>query len=681
MSEKLNKNNNFGRENKILTSEWEMVTKNNEGEPEVTTLHRYEYQGDLETAKELLIPPEKELKFRKRKIGKATLNACKTYFIFSDSHIGWRNVNGLFVPTHDPRSLELAKEIAYDIQPDYVMNLGDTLDLAEISRYDQDSNHFLGMTQQAIDTAYDFEKGMRESTPNARFIELQGNHDCLDKDTEILSNMGWKKYYEVRDGEKIASYNINTNTINFAAPLARIVKDFDGELNYLENGYLNMALTDNHRVVYSRKNNQQYSIDHFSDLPNSTTQLYVPVCGLNHNSDYDMSDDLIRLLGWTLTDCHLSPRRNSVVYYQRLSNHHKIQEVLDRLKIDYYKKIRERDIKEICGKKLKEKCESSVELSVHAKDSRFIKTLLEKNYKKIPEYVKQFSKRQFDIFLDTVVEADGNRKNNAFTIYKHKEFLDDLQALCSLNEYRTLLREYKPGNFRLSVSSNSKNRSTSTSEFKKKPYKGKVWCFTTIDSTMVVRRNGVVFVTGNCRFMSKVGKAAASLMGLKRAGTNGASLFSYEDVMNLKSLDIEYMSGYPNSTFMSESGEMQFRHGPDLRSNGSTAELLSKRYPYHGVIQGHGHKSQTHHRTRPDGKDMIYHMTPILGRTDGVIPGYNTSVNDRNEPTKIQEDWQSGISIYQEYPNGASEIRSIEFKDGVAFIDGKKYEARFDIEH
>jgi len=76
MSEKLNKNNNFGRENKILTSEWEMVTKNNEGEPEVTTLHRYEYQGDLETAKELLIPPEKELKFRKRKIRSLQVVQC-----------------------------------------------------------------------------------------------------------------------------------------------------------------------------------------------------------------------------------------------------------------------------------------------------------------------------------------------------------------------------------------------------------------------------------------------------------------------------------------------------------------------------------------------------------------------------------------------------------------------------
>lgn len=357
--DKFNKNNNYGRENKILTSEWEMVTKNNEGKPEVTTLHKYEYHGDLESAKELIVPPEQKLKFRKQKMGKATLNACKTYFIFSDSHIGWRNVNGLLVPTHDPRNLELARQIAYDIQPDYVMNLGDTLDLAEISRFDQDSSHFLGLTQKSIDTAYEFEKQMRESTERARYIELQGNHDN--------------------------------------------------------------------------------------------------------------------------------------------------------------------------------------------------------------------------------------------------------------------------------------------------------------------------------RFMAKLGKTATAMMGLKRAGTQGASLFSYEDVMNLKSLDIEYISGYPNSTFMSESGDMQFRHGPDLRSNGSTAELLSKRYPYHGVIQGHGHKSQTHHRTRPDGKDMIYHMAPILGRTDGVIPGYNTSVRDNGEPAKIQEDWQSGISIYQEYPNGASEIRSVEFKDGVAYIDGTKYEASIKI--
>lgn len=679
MSEKLNKNNNFGRENKILTSEWEMVTKNNEGEPEVTTLHRYEYQGDIETAKELLIPPEKELKFRKRKIGKATLNACKTYFIFSDSHIGWRNVNGLFVPTHDPRSLELAKEIAYDIQPDYVMNLGDTLDLAEISRYDQDSNHFLGMTQQAIDTAYDFEKGMRESTPNARFIELQGNHDCFDDQTEVLTNSGWKKYFEVKHGDKIASYNMDTQEITFNYPIVRIVKDFDGELN-IHTGMLDMAITDGHRLVWFNQYKKMF-IDKFSDLPKSTSKILIPVAGKNLNTEYNISDDEIKLLAWTLTDCHVSKVYNSVVYYQRLTNHKAIQDILDNLHIDYRKTIRHRNITQICGKTLKKQCEPSVEFSVRSKDSKYIKSLLNKNPKAIPDYVKNFSKRQFDIFLQTIINADGNTRKNNAAIYKHKEFLDDLQTLCILNDYRAYISEYRENCFKLAISWNVTTRETSTLRFKKKPYTGKVWCFTTIDDTIVVRRNGKSYITGNCRFMSKVGKAATSLMGLKRAGTNGASLFSYEDVMNLKSLDIDYISGYPNSTFMSESGDMQFRHGPDLRSNGSTAELLSKRYPYHGVIQGHGHKSQTHHRTRPDGKDMIYHMTPILGRTDGVIPGYNTSVNDRNEPTKIQEDWQSGISIYQEYPNGASEIRSIEFKDGVAFVDGKKYEARFDINH
>lgn len=61
--------NNFGRENKVLTSEWEMVTKNNDGEPEVTTLHRYEYQGDMDTVKELITPPDKKLNSGKENSG------------------------------------------------------------------------------------------------------------------------------------------------------------------------------------------------------------------------------------------------------------------------------------------------------------------------------------------------------------------------------------------------------------------------------------------------------------------------------------------------------------------------------------------------------------------------------------------------------------------------------------
>lgn len=678
MSEKLNNSNNFGRNNKILTSEWEMVTKNNDGEPEVTTLHRYEYQGDMDTVKELITPPEQEVKFRKRKLGRAALNACETYFIFSDAHIGWRNVNGLLVPTHDPRSLALAQEIAYDIQPDYVMNLGDTLDLAEISRFDQDSNHFLGMTQQAIDTAYNFQKGMRESVPNARYIELQGNHDCFDDQTEVLTDSGWKKYFEVKQGDKIASYNIDTEEITFNYPIAKIVKDFDGELN-IHGGMLDMAITDGHRLVWLNQYKKK-SIDKFSDLPKSSSKITIPVAGKNFNTKYDISDDEIKLLAWTLTDCHVSKIRNSVVYYQRLSNHKAIQDILDNLQIDYKKTIRHRNITKICGKTLKKQCEPGVEFSVRSKDSKYIKSLLDKESKTVPSYVKNFSKKQFDIFLQTIIDADGHTRKNNATIYKHKEFLDELQTLCILNGYRAYVSEYRKNHFKLAVSWNVTTRETTTLRFKKKAYTGKVWCFTTIDDTIVVRRNGKSYITGNCRFMKKLGKVATTLMGLKRAGTDGASIFSYEDVNNHASLDIEYISGYPNSTFMPHD-DIQFRHGPDLRSNGSTAELLSKKYPYHGVIQGHGHKSQTHWKTRPDGHQQPYHMTPILGRTDGVIPGYNTSVNDHNKPTTIQEDWQSGISIYQRYPNGISEVRSVQFQDGVAYIDGKKYEARIDIKH
>lgn len=352
MGEKFTGSQNNYRTEKVLVSEWEGLTKNDDGEPEVTTLHKYEYQVPPEAIKEVLVPPEEELRFRRRKLGKQALKSCETYFIFSDAHIGYRNNNGILIPTHDERSLKLASEIAYDINPDYIVNLGDTVDFADISRWEPDSAHFMGMTQHSIDRAYAFQKEMRESAQHARYIELQGNHD----------------------------------------------------------------------------------------------------------------DRIKRMLA----------------------------------------------------------------------------------------------------------------------------------------------------------------------------------------------------------------KSAQKLLGLKQAGTNAEDIFSYEHLMNLKSLDIEYISGYPAGNFMPHD-DIQFRHGSDLKSNGSTAELLSKRYPYHGVIQGHGHKSQTHWTTRPDGHQQPYHMTPILGRTNGVIPGYGTAVDDRGNPVHKQENWQSGISIYQRYPNGASEVRSIMFNDGVAYLDGKEY--------
>lgn len=335
---------------KILVNSWDVTIKNAEGEAERHTNYQYHYP--LEEA-EMPMASESEIKFRRRKVGQ---QACKTLAIFSDAHIGYRQVGNELIPTHDERAMAVAKEILYDVAPDTIINLGDHLDMALLSRYDPDSNHFANTMQQSIDRGHEYMAEMREVARDAHIVELEGNHSRLN-----------------------------------------------------------------------------------------------------------------RLLA----------------------------------------------------------------------------------------------------------------------------------------------------------------------------------------------------------------KKAVQLMGLRQAGTDKESMFSYEHMMNYEDIGVDFISGYPASEFI-YADDLHFRHGNDLRSNGSTAEMLSKKYPYNGVVQGHGHKMQLHTKTLPDGRVFYYYMNPILGKTDGTIPGYGTAVNDHNNPVKVQQDWQQGLTIIESYETKDGNhynFKPVTIQDGQAFFEGKHYKA------
>ena len=193
----------------------------------------------------------------------------------------------------------------------------------------------------------------------------------------------------------------------------------------------------------------------------------------------------------------------------------------------------------------------------------------------------------------------------------------------------------------------------------------------------VARDARILELQGNhdARIKRTLAKRAVQLMGLKQAGTDREDIFSYEHLMNYNPIGVEYVSGYPAGEII-YSDDLHIKHGSDLRSNGSTAELLSKKYPYHGVIQGHGHKMQLHQKTLPDGRVFNYYMNPILGKTTGEIPGYGTAIDDHDKVVEKQEDWQQGITIVEDYGDGHYNFMPINIIDGVAYFQGKKYEAR-----
>jgi len=94
-------------------------------------------------------------------------------------------------PFHDEAAMDVALQLVSFLEEtdrvDWVINLGDFLDLPSQGRFDQEAG-FAGTTQQAIDRGHLFLQQQRAAAgPEAEIVLIEGNHDRrLEK--YILSN-------------------------------------------------------------------------------------------------------------------------------------------------------------------------------------------------------------------------------------------------------------------------------------------------------------------------------------------------------------------------------------------------------------------------------------------------------------------------------------------------------------
>jgi len=77
---------------------------------------------------------------------------------------------------------------------------------------------------------------------------------CHDEETEVLTENGWKKYEEVskNSDEKIATYNLESNCLEYETPLEYHEYDFDGELCLFEGQNIDVCVTPNHEMLTSK---------------------------------------------------------------------------------------------------------------------------------------------------------------------------------------------------------------------------------------------------------------------------------------------------------------------------------------------------------------------------------------------------------------------------------------------
>ena len=71
---------------------------------------------------------------------------------------------------------------------------------------------------------------------------------CYDKNTEVLTNNGWKKFSEVQNNDEICTLNPNNNKIEFQKPIKKFAYNYKGKMYRLKTKRVDLLVTPNHKL-------------------------------------------------------------------------------------------------------------------------------------------------------------------------------------------------------------------------------------------------------------------------------------------------------------------------------------------------------------------------------------------------------------------------------------------------
>ena len=382
----------------------------------------------------------------------------------------------------------------YKQKPDVIVHIGDHYDFPSLSSYDKGKSTSEGRRLsndiKAGNTGFEYLNMHidKDSGYNPRKVFCMGNHECLTPDAEVLTQDGFKNISDVTTEDLVASMR-GKYGLQWDTPKSLIHKHYTGNIVKFNTRSFSFNGTEKHRMYFETSGG--YIQDR---MAKDMTENFKVITSLDSNSSYEMSDDLLRLSAWLCTDSHFTSSGRPVLY-QRESNAHKIRNLLKTLNVEFVERRRDRNITEICGKTLKKPCEIGIEFLLKSNPTPVLDNV------KLPSFVRELSNKQWDVFLEILIEADGTIPTKAVksrVFYGKKSICDSVQLEATLHGWSASLTEYRPNQWRV----NLVKRNTRKQESIKKSiesYDGMVYCLEMPLENFVVRQGNKVHVTGNCR--------------------------------------------------------------------------------------------------------------------------------------------------------------------------------------
>jgi len=327
---------------------------------------------------------------------------------------------------------------------------------------------------------------------------------CVSEDTEILARDGWKRYDQVQPGDVIATFNVKKKKIEYLAVKRIFARPYKGQMYRLQNRISDQLLSPGHRVIRKKFNSDEYVLEPIEEVVTLKSPFIVPVGSegrVRVPDETSLDENVIRLFAWIIADGSIdksgrgSGRIN--IYQSQARNPQHYAEIIDlcrRLKLDYTERTQEG---------LGEPCNV---IRFNAETTRrilgYFNSDKERGIKFIPPVILSLDAAASRVFVETYIKADGH--NGCKITTTSEEIRDQLLQVIVHAGYGATVLVRKPDNS-LSVKDRYiirviRHQDTYINTVEKVAYEGVIWCPNTANETIVARRKGKIFITGNTPF-------------------------------------------------------------------------------------------------------------------------------------------------------------------------------------
>ncbi|HKL13789.1 MAG TPA: anaerobic ribonucleoside-triphosphate reductase [Halanaerobiales bacterium] len=323
---------------------------------------------------------------------------------------------------------------------------------------------------------------------------------CLSEDTKILTKDGWKNHNEVKRGDTIRTFNTAENIIEDKKVKKVFDRYYEGEMYNLKNIIQDQLISPGHRVVRKKFNTvDDYCLEEIEDIyENFKTPPIIPISANNNNPDIELLDEEIKLLAWIIAEGTMEVKgdwRRITIYQTKKhspENYEEIISLINLLGLDYTEQEGSKSLGD-----------TVTQVRVNAENSRHLLKQFDndKSVKNIPEKLLAMSQRQSRIFLETYIKSDGHENNKITT--SSPEILEALQTIIVNSGYGFTVNKRMAsgvGNKLLYIIRVIRHQDTYIKDIKKVNYQGHIWSVNTDNETVIAKRNGKVFITGNTPF-------------------------------------------------------------------------------------------------------------------------------------------------------------------------------------